>query len=89
LAEICLVVDCTFYLSLILLLSNLNFELLMECFMVMSFVSLAFARERKNKKNITSLSRITPFNNECILICAFAFPPPLLPPPPVLSRSMA
>ncbi len=43
-------------------------------------------RERKKKK-ITSLSRITPFNNECIL-CAFAIPPPLLPLPP-LSPSVA
>ncbi len=40
-------------------------------------------RERKKKKITSSLSHITPFKNECIL-CAFAFPPPLLPLPPLL-----
>jgi hypothetical protein len=50
----------TFYLSLIHVLSNLNFELLREVFLVTSFVSLAFAGERKMKKKITSLSHFTP-----------------------------
>jgi hypothetical protein len=49
---------------------------------MMSFVSLAFAQERKKKKNIISLSHHTIATMNAFF-ATFAFPPPLLTLPPL------
>jgi hypothetical protein len=65
---ICLVIVCIFYLSLIHVLSNLNFELLNKCVFGDVICQYGFcAGEKKEKEYHSSLPRASHnCNNECI-----------------------
>ncbi len=82
LAKKCMVVVCTFYLSLIHVLSNLNFELLKECFWWCHLTVWLLRRREKEKEHHISLllHTITTMN---AFFATFSYPPPLLPLPPL------